>query len=259
MKAPGRIMDTKATLEPYLNKAKVELFAPLIEEVMKEHFAMPPPNSLESKEVWEEKKRKELMDLFSGQAVIEKTIAGFDAISEDLQGNLSLADRERISQEWKHGVETWIAKAHSKEQIVEAKPQESLMGLMGISEETLNDFYQAANRYFKHQDFQKASDAFFAIAGLDPRRYNVWLALGLSEVHNQRTEPALISFSLASIINPVPPDPYFFSAECCFKDRRNEEAKIYLELAEEAIKNSPPKEKQAWVASIQNLKQRNSV
>lgn len=249
-----RMNAKNALLEPYLNNAKVEIFGSLVEEAMKQYFPAPPPNSLEPKEVWEQKKRNELMDLFSGQAAIDKSIAGFDAIVQDLNGHLSQANIERISQEWEHGVEAWIAKSLLKDK--ERKtPPESLMEILEISEETLNEFYQAANRYFKHKDFQKASDAFYIIAGLDPRRYNVWISLGLSEAHNHRFESALISFSMASIIDANSPDPYLFSAECCLRDRQIEEAKIYLELAEEAVNNSTLKDKQSLQNSIQNLKQ----
>lgn len=248
-------MNTKNALEPFLNKAKAEIFTSLVEEAMREYFPTPPPNILEPKKIWEQKRREELMDLFSGQAGIDKSIAGFEAIIEDLNGHLSPKDMERISQEWEHGVEVWIAKANFKMHNEEEKPSKSLMKIMGISEEMLTYFYQAANRYFKHKDFQKASDAFYAIAGLDPGRYNVWIALGLSEARNQHFESALISFSMASIIDADSANPYLFSAECCLKNNRIEEARVYLELAQEAANNSTFKDKQLLLTSIQNLKQ----
>lgn len=249
-------MDIKNTLEPFLNKAKAELFTTYVEEAMKEYFHTPPPNILESKEVWKKKNSTELMDLFSGGSAMDKTIAGFEAINEDLEVHLSTVDRERISQEWEHGVEAWIAKSKKIEEQT-TPPPESLMEILELSENTFNDFYQAANRYFKQKDFQKASDAFYSIAGLDARRYNVWISLGLSEAHNQRFEPALISFSIASIIDPAAPEPYLFSAECCLKDNRREEARIYLDLAEEAVKNSARNDKHILLTTIQNLKNRN--
>lgn len=246
-------MNTKELLQPYLDKAKSELFTSLVDQVMKEHFLTPPPNILEPKEIWEQKKRNELIELFSGQAAIDKTARGFDAIIENLNSLLSPQEMEKVSQEWERGVENWIAETKIVQE--NATPKGSLMKIMGLSEELFVKFYQAANRYFEYKDFQKASDAFYAIAGLDPSRYNVWMALGLSEAHNQRYEQALISFSLASLIDAGSPHPYIFSAECCLKENRREEAKIYVELAEEAVNHSTLKDKQSLLASIQNLKQ----
>lgn len=248
-------MDVKNKIDPFMSKIKAEMFEPFVEEVMKEHFSVPPPNIIESKSVWEKKKKAELMDLFSGQAVLDKIVAGFEAISEYLKTHLSSADMDRVAKEWELGTEKWIARVNSAEAIKEEKPAKSLMGIMGLSEDLLIYFYQAANHYFEHKDFQKASNAFFTITHLDPGRYNVWIALGLSEARNERFEPALVSFSMASILDPAAPHPYLFSAECSLKNKQTEEAKIYLQLAEEAVNNSTIHDKQLLSISIKNIKQ----
>ena len=244
-------MNTKNVLDQYLGKVKNELFAPLVEQTMAEHFSSPPPNLLESKAVWEEKRRGELMELYSGQAAVDKTCRGLDALAEDLKGHLSRAALQEISKEWERGVETWLSKVNSGE----GEPAESFQEMLGISEEVLNHFYQAANRYFKHQEFEKASDAFYVIANLDPRRYNVWLALGICEAHHERFEQALISFSMACLMDSKAPYPYLYSAECCIKDRKIEEAKIYLTLAKEALEESPVENQSVLLQTIAQLNQ----
>src|SRR5262245_14441032 len=101
-------MDTKSALAPFFNKLREELLAPIVEETMKSHFSTPPPNTMEPKQIWEQKTRKELMDIFSGQGLIDKTANGLDAIVADLKSHLSPQDMEKISEELNHGVETWI-------------------------------------------------------------------------------------------------------------------------------------------------------
>src|SRR5262249_20215302 len=158
------------------------------------------------------------------------------------QSHLSAQEMEKISEEWTHGVETWIqVNSGPKDQ---EKLPESLQKMMGISKETIDKFYEAANRYFENNDFQKASDAFYIVAWLDPRRYSAWLAIGLSEARLEHYEPALISFSLASILKPSSPFPYLYSAECCLKDNRKDEAGLYLELAKDAAEKEKHEDKQ---------------
>lgn len=243
-------MDTKSALKSYLNPIKSEVFGALIEETMQE--MAPPPNSLESKEAWRGKTENALMEAISGQATIDKTADGFDAIMEDLRTHLSTSAVENISKEWELGIERWVEKAKLEEGM---NPPDTLLEALGISEETLNHFYHAGMRYFANKDFKKASDVFYAIAGLDPRRYNVWLHLGLSEAHLERYEPALISFSMASIMNIDAPYPYIYSAECCLKDSRKDEARSYLDLAQEAVEKEQPGNKQTLLNSINHLKQ----
>ena len=240
-------------LEPFLDKTKTEFFSSAIESAMKELFPHPPHDSLEPENIWEEKKRKEVLAILSGQAAIDKSIAGFDAIAMDLKHHLKSAEMEKISKEWELGVQAWMAHAKLKEQV--APLPKSLMEVIGISEETLNHFYHSANRHFQAKDYKAASDAFYVIAGLDPNRFNVWMALGLSEAHTGRYEPALISFSIASLLDSKAINPYLFSAECCIKNNQIDEAKAYIKLASDAVHQSALKDKQPLQDSIQKLTQ----
>lgn len=245
-------MDSKTALAPFLNKLKGEVFASIVEETMKD---MPPPhsNSLEPKHVQETKTRQEAMDFLSGQASLDKIAAGFDAIVHDLSSHLSPSDMEKISEEWTHGVATWIALVNPEDKSKREMP-DSLQEMMGISEETMSHFYQAGSRYFEHNDFQKASDVFYVIISLDPRRHNVWVALGLAEARNLRYEPALISFSMASITDMDDHLPYIYSAQCSLKCNRPQEAEIYLNLAKESVEKSSLKDKQKLLGEIQNVR-----
>jgi tetratricopeptide (TPR) repeat protein len=242
-------MNTKLILDQLLVKLKTEVFNSVVEETLSKYSL--PPNSLEPKKVWEQKIRKRLLDLYSGQAAVNKTIAGFDAIANDLYLHLGPEEFEKIEKEWKKGLEKWTELAKEPT----TTKSECLLEMIGISEETLTQFYQAANRYYIKKDFQKASDAFYAIVGLDYRRYHIWLALGLSEAQKQQFEPALISFSMASILNKDTPYPYIYSAECCLEDHRIEEAKKYLALAQKAINDGNMDDKQKLFQSIQKLNQ----
>jgi len=144
-------MNTKIILDPFLSRLKADVFSPLVEKTMSEYFPSPPPNSLEPRKVWEEKTRNELMNLYSGQTSIDKSTAGFDAIASDLHRHLSPKEFEKILREWEEGVEKWISFAKEKP----TTQFECLQEMMGISEETLTHFYQAAHRYFRHSGKNK--------------------------------------------------------------------------------------------------------
>lgn len=164
-------MTIKLLLDKLLFKLKTEVFSSVVEETLSKYS--PSPNSLEPKQVWEKKIQEKLLDLYSGQAAVDKLIAGFDAIANDLYLHLSPEEFEKIEKEWEKGLEKWTVLAEEST----TTKSECLLEMIGISEETLSHFYQAGNRYYILKDFQKASDAFYAIVGLDYRRYDIWLAL----------------------------------------------------------------------------------
>jgi len=272
-------MENKQVLDSFLAKLKEDLIAPEVEKIMAENFTAPPPDSLEPKNIWEQKIRKNLTDLLSGQAVIDKLVAGFDAIIQDLRANLTPSEVNKISEEWNHGVEARMKQMESKtaevekminklDKLTEKETQlvekefeanepknECLQQSLGISEDTLTRFYDAGNHYFNNQNYQKASDAFFVVTNLDQRRHNAWMALGLAEVHCDRIEQALVSFSMASITDINSPFPYLYSAECCLKDNRKDEAVIYLNLAKESVDASKLENKQELSDKIKKLQE----
>lgn len=222
-------MNIKNQTRSFLEKIKTELFAADVEKIMAEHYQNQPPGSLEPKHIWQEKVRTSLMELLSGQSATDKAADGFEALTYDLQRTLAPAQMDQIAQEWQSGIENWK----------NAQKAECLSESLGISEETLIHFYQAANRYFAAQSFEKASNAYYAISTLDPRRHSVWVGLGLSEARLEHWTQAIVSFAMASITDPKAPRPYLYSAECCLKDNRGDEAKIYLNLAEKVLKECP--------------------
>ncbi len=250
-------MSIKTAAAPFINKLKSEVVAPIVERTMEEHFSAPPPNSLEPVQVRKEKARHELTNLFSGQAAVDKMTAGFDAIAEILRGQLRPKEFDHLYNEWSKGVEKWIAMMNADathSELTEIKA-ECLQDIMGISEETMILFYEAGNHYFKQQIFEKASDAFYVVITLDHRRYNAWVALGLSEARSKHFDRSLYSFAMASITNIASPYPYIYSAECCLQADRNDEAKSYLHLAKEALEKSQLANKKSLMNSISKLHQ----
>jgi tetratricopeptide (TPR) repeat protein len=250
-------MNTKAILAPFFNTIKSQIVGPIVEKTMEDHFSAPPPHNLEPVHVWKEKARLRLTDLFSGQGAIDKMTAGFDAIAEVLRGHLNHAEYDHLHEEWKNGVERWLALMHPDaihSEISEIRA-ECLQDIMSISEETMIHFYEAGNTYFKQQNFHKASEAFYVVISLDHRRYNAWVALGLSEVRNKHWDHALYSFAMASITNISSPYPYIYSAECCLEADRHDEAKNYLILAKESLENSQLSNKKSLLNSISKLQE----
>jgi len=250
-------MDTKSAIKPFINPIKAGLFKSDVEKTMAEHYSAPPPNSLEPTNIWKERIERELIDLYSGQAAIDKAAMGYDAIAEDLRSHLSPKEFDKIYQEWSHGVERWISfvkSAESKSAEAEIKA-ECLGEMMGISEGTLVNFYAAGNRYFSSQNFEKASNAFYVVVTLDHRRYNAWIAYALSEMKSQHWEQAIFGFAMGSITNIDSPYPYMYAADCCLHCNRIDEAKVYLNLAKEALEKSQLANKQLLMASVTKLQQ----
>lgn len=230
-------------MEPFLTTLGEDLFASDIEKIMKEHCKVQPPGSLEPKHIWEEKIRRGLMDIATGKGASEKATSGFDAIAADLKGHLSPIEMKKIQQEWEQGIRQWK----------DSQGGSCLAEALGISEETLVRFYEAASHYFEAGHFSKASDAFYVISVLDARRHNVWVALALSEMNLSRWNSAIICFAMASLTDGTAPLPYLYSAECCLNDHRKGEAEVYLELAKNAMSTYATKEEYYLLNKIKGM------
>lgn len=227
---PRLIMNKKSKLK----ELREDFFTPTVDRLIKEHYSIPPEGLLEPKNVWQGKIRAQLMDALSGEHQLRRIRAGFQAIAHELKAKPQLF--EKVSVAWEHGIEKW---AQQMEALEKTHPTDTLFQILGLSEEILEEFYQAANHYFHHKEYEKAADALYAIASLDPTRFNVWIAFGISEAKLGRIESALVAFSFATMINMKSPYPYLYSAQVCIQASRTKEAKIYLNLAKEAIEHHP--------------------
>jgi hypothetical protein len=241
----------------FLEKFEKEIVEPLVAEIMKEQFSVPPPNLLVPEAMWKEDTKKQLMDICSAKDLRDRIISAQVVVLNDLKGLLPPADYQKFQENWKQGVEKLIAIAEQelpKEKKEEFPP--SLQSLIGITEETIGHIYDVGVRRFQKMDFHKASDVFYLVTMIDYLRHNAWISLGLCEMENHHFELALEAFGMASITDIDDPLPYITSAECAYELGKEHDAKQFLNLARAAILHQPQEKREAFQTQVNQLQQK---
>ena len=103
--------------------------------------------------------------------------------------------------------------------------------LMGYSDETMEQFYQAAYNLYQKQRFPAAAEAFTFLTTLNPERHNYWLGLGMSEQRLEEYHGALLAYAMAMMSDVNSPLPHFLSANCYRALLDNSNALASLEQA----------------------------
>lgn len=231
-----------------------EAVLPIVEDLMKENLAAPPPNLLIPEKVWRENIRQELIDVCTGKQIRARLHSAQTLILEDLKAQLSQVNFQQFQLDWKQGLEKILEEKIEPPEAGAMPP--TIQKLMGISDGTLSHIYDVGVRYYKAKDFIKAADVFFFMTLIDYLRHNIWISLGLSEQHNGHFDLSLAAFSMAIMTNPDNPVAYLQSAECSLSLHDKLEAKQYLDLAEEAIHKAPQTAKQGFLDQMHRLNQR---
>jgi tetratricopeptide (TPR) repeat protein len=241
-------------LNDQLKQLEKEVLDPLVDEMMKNEI--PPSNLLVSQEDWKEKKKKELIDFYSGKKDFNRVDAALEALRSEFAASLSSVEQDKLLEEWETGVKKINGLLEQPaEEPIPILPQ-PLRGMMNLSELFMESFYSIGVKYFHNQDFTKAADIFFLLSLIDFQRHAIWVSLGLSEMKLGQFEPALNAFAMASITNAAPPYPYIYSAECCIALNCSQEATTYLALAKEALGSSSPEEREKLLGKINTLEQK---
>lgn len=227
---------------------------PIVDLLMEENKAAPPPGLLIPEKVWRQNIRQELSDACSGKEIRERLSNAQSVLLEDLERHLSPADFKNFQTEWAKGVEKIEALDPS------ILPEEgtlppTLGSVMGISEETMSHLYEVGVRCFKSKEYKKAADVFFFITLIDYLRPNVWTSLALSESQNDHWDVALAAFIMASFLQPENPSNYLECGRCCLELQIPKEAKAYLEFANEWIQKAPEKTRQPYLDALRHLQQ----
>lgn len=115
-----------------------------------------------------------------------------------------------------------------QEQMQEGK---SLQEIIGFSDETMKQFYEAAYRLYNAGKESEAADAFLFLTTLNSSVEAFWLGLGMAEQCLQHYEEALSAYAMASMIIEDDPLPYYHSAACYQALQENENVRKSLELA----------------------------
>lgn len=211
--------------------------------------------------ITEEKVRAQLNQLVSQDEVNERFLHGLDLAKEDLSSHLSIVEFEAINQELQTAVDKVIAmmqeRASTQEDSIDklAQTPDSLQELLGISDNTLNQFFRSGHRYYEGSRFTQASDLCFAINILNPFKYNGWLALGMAEKERHRFREALQAFSMATLIDITSVYPHIHSAICYRALKAEDDVKKSLDLALKTLEEHPTPDAQKIKEYIANFNQ----
>lgn len=120
---------------------------------------------------------------------------------------------------------------------LETAEGKSFQEIFGISEATVEAFYQAARHLYEHQHYQDAQAAFQVLTFINGNKPLFWLALGSSQYFCHHYEQALIAYTLAGHIDPFVPTSHLYSCKCYEELGQIEKALNSLELALIAIRD----------------------
>ncbi len=202
--------------------------------------------------------RTEIYALLTGSSAHEVLKQGFEVIFQDLSHTLSPDSWEKLSEEWLNA----IVKALNLNTLLEANEKASndpndysKQKLLGISDETLENFYNVALKNFNNKDFIKAKAAFSVVLWLSPLRFNPWMGLGLATQALEETGIALNAFAFATLTDPCSVLPHLHSAECYLKKNEKSDAIDTLTLAFDTLKKYPCDDQQIIEEHLRRLKQ----
>jgi len=106
------------------------------------------------------------------------------------------------------------------EQLIESlmgnAPPEAIEGLRQNFSAGLENLYAVAYNYYEHGKYQKATDVFRVLTGLDSQNTTYWMGFAAALQMLQQYEKALSAYSVAALLDPQNPAVHFHAAGCCF-------------------------------------------
>jgi hypothetical protein len=272
-------METKT--KPSSAEFEDHLIDACIEEFCKEiKWPEPAPSPLRTKPVDEVKVefKKIIKHIFFNRDLKERTYKGFLLIQENLKataksgmGELRLAAAVMFNyavmnmMEHKDLLYLIIDEDADKLKIDTEKIKKategdgefsllhSLADEIGISEASLNSFYQIGYEFFKQEKHEDARCVFQFLSSLNPCSHELWIALGMSHQKLSDWFSAVYSYSMASLMNPFNPVPYIHSAECFISNSDKKNAQGSLNLAEYFLTDN---NREAFMPIIVDLRQK---
>lgn len=227
-------MVTKKDVDDAINLTAKKTAHSIAESIVKD------PNS---SHVNKDELRNTLEQCIQSKEERERIDRGFGYIVKYMDSRLSPIEIHEIKENWSHGLDRFFKLFEQKNQLKEVSQPSSLLEIMEISDSNFEKFYASGVYYYEAKMFQEASDVFFVLAFLSNARHHVWISFGLSEYQCGRLEEALKAFAMAAITNINDPLPYLYSAQCCIEMANKVEAELYIQIAEEKIKQDPIKNK----------------
>lgn len=114
--------------------------------------------------------------------------------------------------------------------------------LLGLSDATLQLFYQAAKSLFDCGQHPKAEAAFFFLTTVDYKQYAFWLGLGHAAFHVGNLNQAINAYEMADSCQPGSIYPSLYVANCFEALNDYQEALLALEKADTDYKSQDTKD-----------------
>lgn len=86
--------------------------------------------------------------------------------------------------------------------------------LLGVSDEVLEKYYQAAWQFLEEKNWFDAMDSFLFLSFLNPYIHAFWIGLGIAEQSQQKYKEALIAYTMAEATNPNDPVAFANAFQC---------------------------------------------
>lgn len=112
-----------------------------------------------------------------------------------------------------------------------AKKGNASQQLLGISDEVLEKYYEAATALLQQKKWDEARDAFLFLTFLNPTIHNFWMGLGISEQWQHRYDSALLAYSMAESTDPQDPAVFANEFQCNMATGAKEAAAASLKKA----------------------------
>lgn len=114
----------------------------------------------------------------------------------------------------------------------------SAQEIMGLSDESMAQFYKAGCKLFGHKRYVDAANAFLYLVTLNSYNYDYWLGLGMATQMCRDFDSAIDAYEMAAICELDNPVPYFYLAKCFFSINDRDNAMNALDLALEYSEES---------------------
>ncbi len=117
---------------------------------------------------------------------------------------------------------------------------------LGISNDMMQEFYEAAQSYLSDGQYQEASDCFLFLLVLNPLESTLWIQSGHASRFLGDPNEALQAYSMAMFSDPDDPFPHYWAALVYIDQKQYEQARccreICLRLIDEQSAYMPLKE-----------------
>lgn len=110
---------------------------------------------------------------------------------------------------------------------------QTLQEIIGYSDETMEGFYQIANKLYAEAKHEEAKDAFLFLTTMNPNIYAFWIGLGMSFQMIEEYEEAILAYEYACKLENSLAFPWFHAANCFMLIGNKDLAKSYYLTAKE--------------------------